>query len=404
MFRHSDPAVGAPASEAGLSDSAINFTRSITATWWYTVAGVLIIHGAVLFIWGQSLNRLGLSAGESAVVFVAGLVWFASTLVLLYDYRDHPGASPATRRRRALVALIVAVVVGAVSGLLTGVWVLAVLPLVQSSMLLRWPAGMRLRVTMVATALLAALSVLDAQLVFGGLDPLTWVLFVFSVLAPPGVVVSLWWWDVLVTLDRARLSEARLAATQERLRVATDVHDLQGHHLQVIALQLELAERLFERDPAASVEQLRAARASVDDARQGTRDLALRFRSASLRDELSNAVDLLRAAGTDAAVEVDGDCDAAPADVLGPVVRETTTNVLRHGGGEWARLSLTREGGSWRYRIANDAGEHPVAHDDGGGAGLEGLQRRAEDAGGTLEVHRDAAEFSVTMIVPAVPS
>ncbi|MFP3822103.1 histidine kinase, partial [Bacillus sp. SIMBA_008] len=45
-------------------------------------------------------------------------------------------------------------------------------------------------------------------------------------------------------------------------------HDLQGHHLQVIALQLELAERLLPRDPDAGMEQLRAARVSVDEARQ----------------------------------------------------------------------------------------------------------------------------------------
>ncbi len=75
---------------------------------------------------------------------------------------------------------------------------------------------------------------------------------------PAMTVMSLWWWDVLIALDRARASEARLAATQERLRVATDVHDLQGHHLQVIALQLELAERLMEVDPDAALEQLRA--------------------------------------------------------------------------------------------------------------------------------------------------
>ncbi|MFI7610997.1 histidine kinase [Nonomuraea terrae] len=103
-------------------------------------------------------------------------------------------------------------------------------------------------------------------------------------------VSSLWWWDGLVTLDRARASEAKLAATQERLRLATDVHDLQEHHLQVIALQLELAERLMPRAPEAGMEQLRAARASVDDARQGTRDLATRFRAAPLSDELANTV------------------------------------------------------------------------------------------------------------------
>ncbi|WAB81442.1 histidine kinase [Microcella daejeonensis] len=397
------PSTGGSSSET----TAVSVTRSITATWWYTVAGILFIEGVVVPLWLEAMVGLGLPRATYLPVFIAGLLWWASTFVLLLDYRDRRSDHGVVRRARWLVPLLVAVAVGVLAGILSGLWLIAVMPLVQSAMLLTWPPGVRWRVTAAATLLLVGVSALDARLAFdvqNGFEGLPTLLIGYSVVIPAATVLSLWWWDVLVTLDRARLSEARLAATQERLRVATDVHDLQGHHLQVIALQLELAERLMERDPSAALEQLRAARGSVDDARQGTRDLALRFRSTSLRDELANAVDLLRAAGTDATVEVDGDCDAAPADVLGPVVRETTTNVLRHGGGEWARLSLTREGGSWRYRIANDAGGHPVDHHDGGGAGLEGLQRRAEDAGGTLEVTRDTGEFSVTMTVPGVAS
>jgi two-component system sensor histidine kinase DesK len=211
-------------------------------------------------------------------------------------------------------------------------------------------------------------------------------------------VMSLWWWDVLITLDRARAAESRLGATQERLRVATDVHDLQGHHLQVIALQLELAERLMAKDSDAALEQIRLARTSVDEARQGTRDLALQFRSVPLRDEIANAVDLLRAAGTSAESSVDAAADAAPASVLGPVIRETTTNVLRHGGGSWARLSLTRVGDTWRYEISNDAAASTV--ESGDGSGLDGIARRAAEVGGTVEVDRGRAEFTVVVTVP----
>jgi len=227
-----------------------------------------------------------------------------------------------------------------------------------------------------------------------------WVLGFISVSLPGMTVLSLWWWDVLMTVNSARASEARLAATQERLRVATDVHDLQGHHLQVIALQLELAERLMADDPDAAFTHLRAARKSVDDARQGTRDLALRFRSVPLTDEIENAADLLRAAGTSVQVSVDAGAVRAPASVLGPVIRETTTNVLRHGGGRWARLSLTREPGVWRYEIENDAVEASPSRD---GAGLEGIGRRVQDGGGTVEVRRDARSFAVIARVPLTP-
>ena len=155
----------------------------------------------------------------------------------------------------------------------------------------------------------------------------------------------------------------------------------------------------MDRDPDAALEQLRASRASVDAARQGTRDLALRFRSVPLPDELANAVDLLRAASISAEATVDVDAELAPADVLGPVIRETTTNVLRHGGGSWARLSLTRDGAVWRYQISNDAPDG--GETDAEGSGLDGLARRAGDAGGELEVYRDKGSFLVSISVPA---
>jgi two-component system sensor histidine kinase DesK len=276
-----------------------------------------------------------------------------------------------------------------------------VLPVIQVLVLLNWPPGVRLRVVLGATVLLVALAVIDVRLTLGPSADTSWFqLISLSVFLPAMTVSSLWWWDVLVALDRARASEAKLAATQERLRLATDVHDLQGHHLQVIALQLELAERLMPRDPEAGMEQLRAARASVDDARQGTRDLATRFRAVPLSDELANAVDLLRAAGTKAEAVVDPDASLAPASALGPVIRETTTNVLRHGGGQWARLSLTRSDRSWRYEISNDVADS-APESTGGGSGLEGLARRAAEAGGDLEARREDETFTVVVTVPA---
>lgn len=379
----------------------------MSATWWYTVTAILFFEVVIVGLWAAALVEADQRSGALAVIVVGGLIWCASTLPLLLDYRHRiEGTAPLAHWRRLIAPLLVAVAYGVAAGLVTGVWAIAVLPLLQSVVLLNWPAGVRLRVVIAVTVVLVALAFVDARMgavadSAGGDGPNWWFPAAYTALLPAMTVVSLWWWDVLLTLDRARASEARLAATQERLRVATDVHDLQGHHLQVIALQLELAERLMARDPQAALDQLRASRVSVDEARQGTRDLALRFRSVPLSDELANAVDLLRAAGTSAEMTVDPDAGTAPASVLGPVIRETTTNVLRHGGGTWARLSLTRVESGWRYEISNDVGGAPPA--DGTGSGLDGLRRRAAEAGGSLDVRADKQEFTVVMTVPLQP-
>ncbi|WP_315070067.1 histidine kinase [uncultured Microbacterium sp.] len=381
------------------SPGARQLSRGITATWWYTVTAVMFLQMMLVFAWTGILAAQGQNGPLILVVAVGGLVWCASTALLLFDYRHRVDAVPGFRWRRIAVPLLIAVAYGTVAGALAGSWQLAAMPIVQSVVLLNWPRGIRIRVVVAGTLLLLVLAAVDSSAHAFGAVLAWWVAVIYTALFPVMTVSSLWWWDVLVTLDRARTSEAKLAATQERLRVATDVHDLQGHHLQVIALQLELAERLLPSDPDAGMEQLRAARVSVDEARQGTRDLATRFRSVPLGDELANARDLLTAAGLEVDAAIGADADSAPASALGPVIRETTTNVLRHGGGERARLVLTRVAGTWRYEIANDV--VPGAVDERDGSGLDGVRRRVEEVDGTLDVRRDGDEFVVVVTVPA---
>jgi two-component system sensor histidine kinase DesK len=394
----SQPEPASP-SEAAEARRALVLTRSISVTWWYVASSVVFFELMVVVFAVVTVVEAGTRGVALAAVGGIALLWCLATLLPLLAYRRRTVAAPLAVTRHHLAPFLAAAVFGLALWLVTGVWVAGVLPLIQVTVLLNWPPGVRSRVVLAATALLVALAVIDLSSGLAGNSASGVQLVFLSIIMPAVTVSSLWWWDVLVTLDRARASEAKLAATQERLRLATDVHDLQGHHLQVIALQLELAERLMPRDPEAGMEQLRAARASVDDARQGTRDLATRFRSVPLRDELANAVDLLRAAGTKAEATVDPDASLAPASALGPVIRETTTNVLRHGGGRWARLSLTRTDGSWHYEISNDLATD--APENEGGAGLDGIARRAAEANGDLEVRRDDEAFTVVVRVPA---
>ena len=388
-------------------------SRGVHVTWWYTVSAIVFFQLVVVLTWAATLLQGGLGDVPSFAVLIGGILWCASTVPLLVAYRHRTGEPAAMQWRTLLLPMAVAVGYGVLAFSISGLWLLLVVPVAQTLQLLDWPRAVRLRMVLGVTALLVCLWVIDANAVVAGSVDIENGYFPMGFLSaalPVMTVLSLWWWDVLIALDRARVSEARLAATQERLSVATDVHDLQGHHLQVIALQLELTERLLANDPTAALEQLRAARISVDEARQGTRDLAARFRSVPLRDELANARDLLRAAGIQAETVVGPGADAAPASVLGPVIRETTTNVLRHGGGGHSTLRLERAGEHWRYEITNDTADAapatqgtpasprvvPVRE----GTGLDGLARRASEVGGTLDITHGGRDFTVVVTVP----
>lgn len=366
------------------------------ATWWYTFSSAVFFAVGTLTVWAIP-TWVTESAPELIVFAAASLAWLVAFVMTGLDYFRADAAGSRRWMRVAAFGLgaAAAVAIGVVTGSIT----LALALVGALVCTLPWPRGVRARVTGLVTVVLAAVAVIEylravegeATLVYGPI----FVLFMFPVALPITVVSMLWWWDIVRELDRARLTEANLAATQERLRLASDVHDLQGHHLQVVALQLELAERL-SADPPAALEHIRAARREVDEARVGTRALAARFRGVPLPDELANAADLLRAAGLSVELAVSPDAAGAPRDALGPVVRESTTNILKHGGGRFARLSLERDAGGWRYRAENDRGGAAT----GEGAGIDGMTARLAEAGGSLVTELDDDVFVLDARVP----
>lgn len=396
------------------SASAV-LARRVSVTAWYTVGSVLLFLLGTLLVWalplvafppGDPLRIAGFAAGSALV-----LVGAAALLVRyrrLAEEHDDPEAERIELTWAAAWPLATGIAGSLLAGLASQSLVLAAALLAMLLFLLRWGRGIRWRAVLVSTAALAGLWVIEGAALT--IPPATGVPLphpMFAFLLPFVTAISMWSWDIVLELDRARGTEARLAAAQERLRLAHDLHDLQGHHLQVIALQLELAERMLPRDPAAAAEQIVLARGSVDEARRGTRELAGRFRGVPLPDELANAGDLLRAAGLRVEVEVDPRAAEAPADVLGPVIRESTTNVLKHGAGGWARLSLHRRGAEWELRVDNDvrsaaagAAEEPDAGPVAGGAGLAGIAARVAAVGGTHAGERDGDRFAVVVRVP----
>lgn len=401
-------ASGSGAAGSG-GDGVSPYAGGVRATWWYTVAGLLFLDLVVLMNWWLWLGQLPASVVLPAGPWLAALgatLQLAAAALLVRDYPvgavdDDDAGLHRGRRRRALAALAVGGVGAALLGVTTGSWMLGFGVVAFLLSLHPWPAGVRWRLIVVLTVVLAGLWAVDAPRL--GIDtadadlatlPPTLIL-----LLPALSAFSLWWWDLVRELDRAREAAGAVSAMRERLRLAGEVHDLQGHHLQVVALQLELAERLIEHDPAAAAQQIRTARASVDEARAGTRDLATRFRGVPLPDELANAADLLRAAGHDVQVTVGPGAEDAPADVLGPLVRESVTNVLKHGAGGRARISLRRETDRWRYVIAND--RDPAA-DDGHaqGTGIAAIRDRIAALGGSVHVRSDD-DFELTVVVPA---
>jgi two-component system sensor histidine kinase DesK len=180
-------------------------------------------------------------------------------------------------------------------------------------------------------------------------------------------------------LADARAEVARLAAENERTRIARDLHDLLGHSLTTITVKAGLARRLAQRHDEraaveiAEVEELsRRSLADVRAAVAGHRDV-------TLAGELATAREVLRAAGVVA--ELPGSVDIVEpslSELFGWVVREGVTNVVRHARAGHCTVRVDR---GW-IEIADDG----RGGGGGSGNGLTGLRERVEAAGGAVQI------------------
>lgn len=237
-----------------------------------------------------------------------------------------------------------------------------------------------------------------------------------AILAPlfAGVLGDLWFFAVIIGSVGAgtiliRISEerqreragfnTRLALSDERNRVARDVHDVLGHSLTAVILKGQVIDRMLDRlDPSNEADrrvlgQAREQLAELDTvSRRALAEIRATvggLRSADLADEITAARAVLADAGVTLTVSGDaGRVDNGLRPVLGWVVREAVTNVVRHARAERCVIEI---GGNGHRR--SDHGTLLRITDDGVGVatlsegnGLSGLRERVRAAGVDLQI------------------
>lgn len=202
-----------------------------------------------------------------------------------------------------------------------------------------------------------------------------------------------------------QVEEARRRASEERLLIARELHDVLAHNISLINVQAGVALHLLDERP----DQARPALAAIKDAskealgelrsvldvlrRSEDGSTAPRAPTAGLRD-LSGLVERTRAAGLDVTLDVAGEARPVPAGVdlaAFRIVQEALTNVVRHADTSRARVRLDYGDDELMVQVDDDGRVLASAvtdigdTTDGGGKGIAGMRERVLALGGSFE-------------------
>jgi two-component system, NarL family, sensor histidine kinase DesK len=197
-------------------------------------------------------------------------------------------------------------------------------------------------------------------------------------------VERLWWLKAVSDLDDSRRTAAELATARERLRLADDLHDILGHALEVVAFKSELAARLQSGDPVRARAEMEEVQAVARRSLTEVRALVRNTRPTDLGTELAGARAVLETAGVDLVLRGDpSGVGPAAGNVLGRVLREAMTNLLRHAEPSRCTIEIEVADGQARLRVVND-GALP-GDDADPGTGLAALGRYLHEHAGRLD-------------------
>ncbi|NLP83246.1 sensor histidine kinase [Microbacterium sp. CFH 90308] len=209
--------------------------------------------------------------------------------------------------------------------------------------------------------------------------------------------------ELAVTNAELRSTAALLEMTSreaERLRIARDLHDLAGHHLTALSLELEVLMHLVREG---------AEREHVEKARRIARDLLasvgvavseMREAPNSIEPALRSLTDQIAALDVSILVHENEPIRDEHAVIVIRCVQEAITNSMRHSDATRLDVVVDAEARGIRVSIVDDgSGSADVVR----GNGLNGMAERFEGVGGTLEVGSPAGGgFRIVGTIPLI--
>ena len=195
--------------------------------------------------------------------------------------------------------------------------------------------------------------------------------------------------------EREREERARTAVTEERARIARELHDVVGHSVSVMTVQASAVRRLLRPEQKREREALliveRTGREALAEMRRMVGVLRRPEEGPALApqpslEHVGRLVEHAREAGLSVELRVEGDPQPLPAGVdltAYRLVQEGLTNALKHARAERAQVVVCYGDGDLEVTVSDDG--RGAGSGDGGGHGLLGMRERVAVFGGELE-------------------
>jgi signal transduction histidine kinase len=200
-----------------------------------------------------------------------------------------------------------------------------------------------------------------------------------------------------VELERDRAEKLRIAAAEERARIARELHDVVAHSVSLMVVQVQAAQRVLVGDEPAARELLDSIETTGRQALIELRRLLGLLREFDGQRSLApqpslRYLDDLLAQVRDAGLPVELVVEGAPATLPQGVdlsayriVQEGLTNALKHSGAAHARVLVRYTAGELELEVCDDGGGLGNGTANGSGQGLVGMRERVSLYGRELD-------------------